>query len=85
MNYLTLGWPQGEVDVAKQVVFMKSEIEKMPEVMPPVTLIIRVSAFSSIWLWRRSGSVRVSVLISPFRSSPSRQGGNAKASKRRTS
>ena len=36
MNYLTLGYPSftvlGEVDVAKQVVFMKSEIEKMPEV-----------------------------------------------------
>jgi len=30
-------------------------IEKMPEVMPSVTLMIRVSAFSSISLSRRSG------------------------------
>ncbi len=32
--------------------------EKMLEVIPPVTLRIRVSIFSSIWLSRRSGKVR---------------------------
>ena len=44
----------------------------MPEVMPPVTLMIRASTWPSIWLWCRSGGVPVSMLITPFRSSPSR-------------